>query len=74
MTYDYSDLYGKIVQKFGTQYRFAEALQMSEHSLSKKLNGKRPWKQADIENVCDLLDIKRKDIPRYFFTLSVQDD
>lgn len=74
MTYDYSDLNGRIVQKFGTQYRFAEALKMSEHSLSAKLNGKRPWKQADIENACCLLDIKRKDIPRYFFNLMVQDN
>lgn len=74
MTYDYSELNGRIVQKFGTQYRFAEALKMSEHSVSAKLNGIRPWKQADIENACCLLDIKRKDIPRYFFTLAVQDD
>lgn len=72
MTYDYSDLSGEIVRKYGTQYRFAEALQMSEHSLSAKLNGKTPWKQTDIESVCSLLDIKRKDIPRYFFTLLVQ--
>ncbi|MBQ6810321.1 MAG: DUF739 family protein, partial [Firmicutes bacterium] len=36
--------------------------------------GKTSWKQADIESACQLLDIKRKDIPRYFFTLSVQDN
>lgn len=74
MTYDYSALNGRIIQKFGTQYRFAEALKMSEHSLSAKLNGKRPWKQAEIEDSCCLLDIKRQDIPRYFFTLKVQNN
>jgi len=72
MTYDYSALIGRIIQKYGTQYRFAEAMKMSEHSLSVKLNGKRPWKQADIEDACCLLDIKREDIPKYFFALNAQ--
>jgi len=70
--YDYRKLYGRIVEKYGTQHNFADKMGMSDHSISKKMCGKSPWKQTDIEKACSLLSIKKEDIGIYFFTLDVQ--
>lgn len=72
MAYEYSKLLGRITEKFGTQGRFAEALGMSERSLSLKLNSKTPFKQPEIIKACSLLEIENDDIPVYFFTIKVQ--
>lgn len=72
MSFDYSKLSGKIVEKYGTQYNFARALGISERSLSLKLNSKVFWKNSEIREVCKLLDINNKDIPKYFFKEKVQ--
>ncbi len=72
MAYDYSKLLGRITEKFGTQARFAEALGMSERSLSLKLNGKVPFKQPEITAACSLLEITEEDIFSYFFAQKVQ--
>lgn len=72
MSFDYKNLLGKIVQKYGTQYNFAVAMGVSERTLSLKLNNKIPWKQTEIEEAIKLLDIDKKDIPEYFFEKKVQ--
>lgn len=72
MPYDYSKLYGLIVEKYGTQAKFAKALGISERSLSLKLTGKRPWKQPQISRSCELLGISDIDLQLYFFTIKVQ--
>lgn len=72
MAYNYRKLLGRIVEKFGTQARFAAAMGMSEHTLSKKLNNIIRWKQDEISRACDLLGIAFERIPDYFFTLEVQ--
>lgn len=72
MAFDYSKLNGRIVEKYGTQLRFSEALGLSESLLSKKLNGNVSFKQNEIQRACELLDIDPNDIPLYFFTLKVQ--
>lgn len=72
MSYDYSYLNGIIVQKFGTQSKFANEIGLSEESVSKKLNNKVPWKQNQIERACAVLGIAEKEIPKYFFKLKVQ--
>lgn len=69
MPYNYSKLRGKIVEKYSTQSQFAQAIGMSEHSLSKKISGKIPFKQTEISKACDLLDIASYEIASYFFTL-----
>lgn len=69
MPYDYSRLLGRIVEKIGTQSRFAERIGLSERSVSLKLNGKIEWKQGEIAKACEVLDIADRDIPVYFFTL-----
>lgn len=72
MCYDYSKLSGRIKEKFGTQGRFAEAIRLSEHSVSAKLRGNAAWKQKEIIDVCKALDICLDDIPSYFFAVKVQ--
>lgn len=73
MPYDYSKLSGKIVEVYGTQARFAEAMGLSERSISLKLNGKVPWKQPEIVRACEMLGIELTEMPAYFFTMKVQD-
>lgn len=73
MAYDYSRLLGKIVEKYGTQAKFASAMGLSEHTISKKLNVVIGWKQSEILKACDLLGIPFNEVGDYFFTLKVQD-
>lgn len=69
MPYDYSKLYGIIAEKCGTQAVFAQKMELSERSISLKLNGKIGWKQAEIAKACAILDISAENIPSYFFKL-----
>lgn len=72
MAFNYDKLKGRIVEIFGTQYRFAEAMGMSDRTLSLKLNGGVPWNQSDICKAVSLLKLKDSDIPEYFFNEKVQ--
>jgi hypothetical protein len=69
MPYNYSKLLGRIVEKVGTQGVFAEKMDLSERSVSLKLNGKTGWKQSEIARACAVLDIRDEEIPAYFFAL-----
>jgi len=69
MPYNYAKLLGLIVEKYGTQANFSDAIGLSERSVSLKLNGKIGWKQAEIARVCTVLGIATKDIPIYFFAI-----
>lgn len=69
MPYNYSKLLGRIVEKVGTQSSFAEKMGLSERSISLKLNGKVGWKQSEISQACEVLEICDSDIPGYFFAL-----
>lgn len=71
MAYDYSKLLGRIIEAYGKQSAFAKAMNMSEHTLSCKLNNNKGWKQQDIEKACELLKIPQSEIGRYFFTIIV---
>lgn len=72
MVYDYSKLLGRITEKMGTQTKFANAMNISERTCSLKLNGKIPFKQTEIVQACQVLEIADCDIPSYFFNLKVQ--
>lgn len=69
MPYNYAKLLGRITEFCGTQAKFANALGMSERSVSLKLNGKVGWKQSEMAKACEILDIKSTEIGNYFFTL-----
>lgn len=72
MAFNYDKLRGRIVEIFGTQYKFAKEMGWSERTLSLKMNGSRSWKQPDICKAIKLLKLKEEDIPSYFFTPKVQ--
>lgn len=72
MAFDYSKLRGKIIEVFGSQGAFANAMKISERTLSLKLSGKRNWKQPEICLAIKLLGLSEDDIREYFFTLKVQ--
>ena len=74
MSYNYSKLLGRIVEKVGTQSKFSEAIGLSERTVSLKLNGKVGWKQTEIAKICDVLHIPQEEIPAYFFVMEVQRD
>lgn len=71
MSYDYSKLLGRIVEKYDSQAEFAKVIGISERSLSLKLNNKVGFKQLEIEMACDLLEIDKDEIAKYFFKLKV---
>ena len=69
--FDYSKLKGKIIEKFKTQGKFAAVNQLSERSMSLKLNNGIGLSQEEILKWCKLLDIEILDIPVYFFIQKV---
>ena len=72
MAFNYSKLKGRIVEIFGSQTKFAKAMNMSERTLSLKISGKVSWKQREIVEAISLLGLEKDDIQEYFFTVEVQ--
>ena len=68
---DYSKLKGRIVEKVGSVRKLSELINLSERSLSLKLNNKLSFKQTEIVNICNVLEINSDDIGSYFFTKEV---
>ena len=69
---DYSKLRGKIKEKFVCNLNFAIKMGISERTLSLKLNNIVGWKQSEIFEACDLLNIDYSEIYIYFFKQNVQ--
>ncbi|BDU82541.1 DUF739 family protein [Clostridium perfringens] len=72
MAFDYDKLRGRIIERFGTQREFARALQVSERTLSLKLNNKIFFSQDEIKKASELLNISLEEIQIYFFRKKVQ--
>lgn len=71
MAFDYSELTGLIIAKYGSRKRYAIAADMSQSSLSDKLRGKTPWTTDDIAMAQNRLGFPPEAIVRYFFTPKV---
>ena len=71
-TYDYSKLNGRIAEICGSQAEFARRMNMSQHTVSHKLNNRVGFRQDEIEDALEVLKIDRVDVPMYFFTVKVQ--
>lgn len=67
MPYDYSKLLGRMKEKNITQEFLAQLIGLQPPTLSQKLNNKARFKQAEISNICDVLEIEPVDIGLYFF-------
>ena len=72
MSFNYSKLKGRIIEKYGTRRNFAREMNLSEKTLSSKLKNITSWKNDDISRACDLLEIPMEEIPVYFFEVEVQ--
>ena len=73
MSYDYSKLEGRIVEKFGTRENFAKSLGITKKAVSEKLNNKTIWKQPEIYRAMELLSIPGGKIELYFFKKKTQE-
>ena len=67
--FDTEKLKARIVEKYGNQKTFAEALDIEESTLSRYLAG-REWKGSTMLKAIRLLGIKADEIDLYFFTLT----
>lgn len=65
--FNYCKLEGKIKEVFDTQSKFALAMNVSNVTISQKLNNKSEWTQSEIEKASELLGISKDEIPAYFF-------
>ena len=67
MTFKYNKLRGRIVEVFGSQAKFSEAIGLSEQSISAKLAGTSSFTQDNIIAWSEALNIDQGDIGSYFF-------
>ena len=67
--FDFSKLYGKIKEVYGTQEKFAAAMGMSRSALSLRLKNSVDWKPKEIVKACELLHIPVVETHLYFFVL-----
>ena len=68
MSYKYSKLRGKIIEKYGCLRNFSEQIGISMTSLSKKMTGKVGFSQNDITEWSAVLGIDKSEYGDYFFT------
>jgi hypothetical protein len=67
--FDYSKLYGKIREVFGTQEAFADAMEMSRTAVNARLKQNVEWKSPEIIKACGVLHIDLSEAHHYFFSL-----
>ena len=67
MGYSYSKLRGRIVEMYGSQREFSKAVNLSEQSITAKLNSRSDFSQDDIIQWSNVLQIGLVDIGPYFF-------
>ena len=65
--FKYAKLRARIKEKFGTEGNFAEALGMSQNSVSRKFNDKVQFSSDDIRTWSKLLEIPLEEAGLYFF-------
>lgn len=73
IVFDFSELCGRIITRFGSYAKFADAAQLSRAQLSERLNNKRRFRPDEIVLISsrEVLDIPAADIGKYFFTPKV---
>ena len=71
MTYKTEKLKARIIEKFGNQKAFAEALGMTEASISRLLTSGKDWKGSMLMRAIELLEIPATQIDSYFFEPAV---
>ena len=72
MIFKNAKLKGRIVEKFGSQKAFADALGVTDTTVNNKLNNRRLMSQDDIANWAETLEIPLNEIGLYFFKENVK--
>ncbi len=72
MDYDYRLLKACIVERFGSEKRFAKSMGLTDKGLEEKLASQAFWQQAEIKQAQRLLALGDAEVKVYFFTLDVQ--
>lgn len=67
MPKSYSKLRGLIVEKYGSQRKFAEKIGLSEQTVVAKLADRSEFSQSDIIEWSNALDIPADMVSAYFF-------
>ena len=71
MSFDYSKLRGRIIEKYGSQSNFAKKFGVSENTFSQKMINKMRFTSDDIIKMSKLLSIPQDEVGFYFFTRKV---
>lgn len=66
--FDFSELLGRIIVKYGTRTAFAKAMGMKDTVLSGRLLSKTYFTPDETLKACELLGIPLNEIPRFFYT------
>ena len=72
MQFDYSKLLGKIKECGYTQEKLAQAIGISESTMSQKLNNKANFYHPEMQKIIDLLKIADAEVGSIFFTQKVE--
>lgn len=73
MAYKTDKLQSRIVEKFGSQAAFADAIGMDKSTLFKLLKEGREWKGSKLMQAIKLLSIPKSEIDSYFFEEIVEE-
>ncbi len=65
---DYGKLLGKMRELGLSQKAVAEHIGLTESHFSRKLSGEFAFKQSEMQQICNLLNITSDEIGAYFFT------
>lgn len=68
---NYNFLKGKIIEKLGSQTEFAKKLNLSNQSLSAKLNNKVKFSQEEIRLSIEILGLNDEELKKCFFMPNV---
>lgn len=70
MSFDYSKLRGRIVERYGSVAKFSEKTKIKYPAVIRKMAGETAFTQADIVEWCELLGIDMSEAPLYFLQRS----
>ncbi len=68
MKYNYQKLLGAMREKGFSQESLARTMHISPASLNLKLNNKREFRQSEMQQIFDALELPIGSISKYFFT------
>ena len=69
---DYSKLIGRAAELGYSKKALAEKIGLSESHFCQKINGHYSFKQKEIREICEVLEIASDEIGLYFFTPKVE--